>query len=85
LLLGFGSLYVANGLVIGWRDAYDVTVAITSPAATSSPALAWFLSVAGWLVAPGLAGAVAGYVVSASISARRRTPMRELFRDGDDE
>jgi hypothetical protein len=70
----FLLVYVANGLVIGWRDAYDVTLAIISPAQTSSPLLAWVLSVAGWLVAPGLAGAVAGYVISAEIEARRREP-----------
>jgi Family of unknown function (DUF6313) len=85
LLLGFGAIYVANGLVIGWRNAYDVSVAIISPAATSSPVLAWFLSIAGWLLAPGLAGAVAGYVVSTSISARRKTPIDRLFSDADDE
>jgi hypothetical protein len=41
--------------------------------------LAWFLSVAGWLVMPGVAGAVAGYVVSDSIASRRSRPLDEQF------
>jgi hypothetical protein len=47
--------------------------------------LAWSLSLAGWLVAPGVAGAVAGYVISSAIEARRRRPIDGLFaEDGDD-
>ena len=55
-LVTFTALFVANGLVIGWRNAYDVTLSITSPAATTSPVLAWPLSLAGWLVGPAVAG-----------------------------
>lgn len=84
-ILGFGGLFVANGLMIGWRDAYDVALAITSPAATSSPVLAWFLSVAGWLLAPGLAGAVAGHVISTSITSRRSRPIDRVFPSADDD
>lgn len=85
ILSGYVSLYVASGLVIGWRQAYDVNIGIQSPADTSAPVLAWFLSVAGWLVAPGVAGAVAGYVVSASIASRRKRPVdRRIFPEADD-
>ncbi|MFU8875517.1 DUF6313 family protein [Micromonospora sp. SL4-19] len=80
-LVAYGLLFVLNGLIIGWRSAYDVNIGITSPAATASPALAWPLSIAGWLVAPGIAGAVAGYVVSSSIRSRRRKRIDNLFRE----
>lgn len=99
VLVAFGLLYVATGVVVGWRDAYDVCLGIESPAKTSAPVLAWFLSVAGWLVMPGVAGAVAGYVVSDSIGSRRsrslgdsfpgsgitRNDLREILRELDDE
>lgn len=81
----FMVLYVVNGFVIGWQQAYDVTLAIISPGQTRSPALAWSLSLAGWLVAPGVAGAVAGYVISTGIESRRRAPLDQIFGDdGDD-
>jgi uncharacterized membrane protein YedE/YeeE len=66
------ALYVAGGIVIGWRTAYDVTLGITSPADTSAPILAWVLSLGGWLVAPSIAGVVAGHVVTTYIERRRR-------------
>lgn len=77
-------LYAANGLVIGWRVSYDVLLAITSPAATSCPILAWALSILGWLIGPAVAGAVAGHIITASINARRVLPVGQLFgKDGD--
>jgi hypothetical protein len=84
ILLGYAALYLANGLMIGWRQAYDVNIGVTSPAATTSPALAWVLSLAGWLVAPGIAGAVAGFVISSYIASRRQTPVSRLFTSDDD-
>jgi hypothetical protein len=63
-LAAFAGLFVVNAVVIGGRVAYDVTVQIDSPWDTSSPALALPLSLAGWLVVTGFAGAVAGYVVT---------------------
>ncbi len=54
-----------------------------SPADTGSPVLAWFLSVAGWLIGPAVAGAVAGSVVNAAIGARRRKPVDQLFTEID--
>ncbi|MER5425347.1 DUF6313 family protein [Streptosporangium roseum] len=85
ILAVFGLLFAVNGLTIGWRRAYDVTIGITSPADTSIPVLAWFLSVAGWLLAPGIAGAVAGYVVSDAIGARRTRPLDDFFPEAGDE
>lgn len=81
LLVAFAALYVANGLLIGWKTAYDVTIGITSPGdgRVSVPVLAWFLSVAGWLAAPAVCGAVAGAVISVAITGRRRRPLSEVL------
>jgi len=80
--MAFTALFVANGLVIGWRNAYDVMLAITSPAATKSPILAWPLSLAGWLAGPAVvAAAVIGYMITAGIEGRRKNPLGELFRE----
>ena len=82
VLMAFTALFVANGLVIGWRPAYDVMLAITSPAATKSPILAWPLSIAGWLAGPAVvAAAVIGYMITAGIEGRRKKPLGELFRE----
>jgi hypothetical protein len=64
ILAAFVGLYVANAVVFGGRVAYDVSVQIRSPWDTVSPWLALPLSIAGWLVVTGFAGAVAGYVVT---------------------
>jgi hypothetical protein len=85
LVAGLGLLYMANGLAIGWRRAYDVSIGITSPADTGVPALAWPLSVAGWLLVPGIAGAVAGYVVSDAIKVRRSKPLEDVQTEAGDE
>jgi len=79
ILVGFSVLYVANGIILGWRTAYEVCIGIVSPAATGVPVLAWFLSIIGWLLVPGLAGAVAGYVVTTMTTERRTKPIERLF------
>lgn len=81
LLALFVLLYVANGKVIGWRMAYDVMIGITSPGdeRVSSPALAWLMSIAGWLAAPAVFGAVAGVVISVAIDSRRHRPISEVL------
>ena len=77
------GLYVASGLTIGWKDAYDVMIGITSPGAVHAPVLSWFLSVAGWLAAPAVFGAVAGIVIDAATKDRRQRPMSEVVtKDG---
>jgi hypothetical protein len=81
VLFAFTMLYVANGMAIGWKNAYDVTIGIKSPGhhSISAPALAWLLSVAGWLAAPAVCGAVAGVVISVAIRSRRRRPIGEAL------
>lgn len=81
LLAGFAVLYAANVAVIGGRRTYDVTVGITSPGdpAITAPALAWPLSIAGWLAAPAVFGAVAGVVISLAVGNRRRRPIADVL------
>lgn len=85
ILLIYAVLFVANGIAIGWRHAYDVSIGIASPADFRLPVLAWFLSVAGWLLVPAVVGGIAGYVVSDAITSRRTRSPEEIFSQGDDE
>lgn len=87
LTAAFGVLYAVNGLANSWGVAYDVALAIVSPRepVVEHHTLAWLLSLAGWLVAPGIAGAFAGYVIGSQIDGRRTEPLDSLFvEDGDD-
>jgi len=82
----FAALYVTSGVVIGWRTTYDVAIGITSPGdrSVTVPALAWPVSLAGWLAAPAVFGAVAGVVISVAIADRRQRSIGEVLgADGD--
>ncbi|MFF7764209.1 DUF6313 family protein [Streptomyces griseorubiginosus] len=79
-LLGFAVLYVAGGAVLGWSAAYELLVAIKSPADTSCRPLAWLLSVAGWLLMPAFVGGVTGYLVSRQVENRRKQSAEDLLR-----
>jgi hypothetical protein len=70
----FAGLFVANGYLNGWQRAYDICLAIISPAQTGIRYswLAFLLSATGWLIVPVLAGAVVGYVVGSSLDRRRK-------------
>ena len=83
LLLGFTVIYVVSGLLLGWAETYNVLLAITSPADAPFPVLAWIVSIIGWLAAPAITGAVAGYIVSAQIANRRTRPISELYPEGE--
>ena len=70
VLLSCAVLFCFNGFVLGWGKAYEISALIASPwevADGSHPDWVWFpallLSIAGWLVVTGFAGAVAGYMV----------------------
>ena len=84
VVAAFAVLYVANGLAIGWRTTYDVTIGVTSPGdeQVAVPLLAWFLSVAGWLAAPALAGAVAGTIIGRAVSGRRQQSILDVLTTG---
>jgi hypothetical protein len=78
-------LFIVNGGVNGWGNAYDVAIGIASPTTAVSPITAWPLSVAGWLLVPGVSGAVAGYIVTDFIARRRTQRVDELFPWADDD
>jgi hypothetical protein len=75
-------IYLVNGLVNGWATAYDLLVNVDSPFEAPVPVLAWFLSFSGWLLVPGLAGAVAGYIISDFADGRRSDPVSEVLSRG---
>jgi uncharacterized protein DUF6313 len=86
LVVLYAALFTINGFLIGWQTAYDVTLAIDSPGDVTSAHTtfwAWPLSVAGWLAMPGVAGAVAGYVVNSSITRRRSSSITDKYAIGD--
>ncbi|MFI1840379.1 DUF6313 family protein [Streptomyces olivaceoviridis] len=62
-----GALYVLNGFLIGWANAYDVMTGITSPKAVHPQWCAWLLSLTGWAAIPAVIGAAAGYVITEQI------------------
>lgn len=82
IVVGFGLLYLVNVLAVGGRTAYDLTVQIVSPWDTPYPWLTLPLSVAGWLVVTGFAGAVAGYVVTDVADNRNIERLRGKPRTG---
>jgi hypothetical protein len=75
----YAAIYIANGFVIGWTEAYRVNISIDAPTDTTAPALAWFLSVAGWLIVPVLTGAVAGYLVNSYIGRWRSGKIEDVI------
>ncbi|MFE6808613.1 DUF6313 family protein [Streptomyces sp. NPDC057681] len=62
-----GALYVLNGFLIGWANAYDVMTGITSPSGVHPQWCAWPLSLTGWAAIPAVIGAAAGYVITEQI------------------
>ncbi|AEV85019.1 hypothetical protein ACWT_3995 [Actinoplanes sp. SE50] len=77
----FLALYVTNGLVNCWRTTYDVTIGVISPGdhAVAVPALAWPLSVAGWLATPAIVGAAIGITIERAITARRSRSITDVL------
>ncbi|MFF0398882.1 DUF6313 family protein [Streptomyces sp. NPDC005248] len=73
------GLYVLNGFLIGWANAYDVITGITSPAATRPQWCAWPLSLAGWAAIPAIIGAAAGYVITEQIQAHHARDLSDVL------
>ncbi|MFD8619322.1 DUF6313 family protein [Streptomyces sp. NPDC059513] len=64
-------LFATNGMLLGWADAYDVLIGITSPAEADSQWAAWPLSVVGWAAIPAFVGGTVGYLVTVQIQAHQ--------------
>ncbi|WP_225824127.1 DUF6313 family protein [Streptomyces naphthomycinicus] len=76
-----GALYVLDGFLIGWANAYDVMVGITSPAAVRPQWCAWPLSLAGWAAIPAVIGSAAGYVITEQIHAHHAREMDDVLAE----
>ncbi|MFE6838574.1 DUF6313 family protein [Streptomyces sp. NPDC057705] len=74
-----GALYVLNGLLIGWADAYEVLIGITSPAEVRPQWCAWPLSLTGWAAIPAIIGAAASYVITAQIQTHHARELSDVL------
>ncbi|MGW5931895.1 DUF6313 family protein [Streptomyces anulatus] len=74
-----GALYVLNGFLIGWANAYNVVAGITSPADVRPQWCAWPLSLIGWAVVPAVIGAAAGYVITEQIQAHHSRELGDVL------
>ncbi|MFJ8770153.1 DUF6313 family protein [Streptomyces clavifer] len=72
------ALYVLNGVLIGWGDAYDVLIGITSPSAVRPQWCAWPLSLTGWAAIPAIVGGSAGYVITRQIQAHHARELSDV-------
>ncbi|MCX5357355.1 DUF6313 family protein [Streptomyces sp. NBC_00124] len=73
------ALYVLNGFLIGWANAYGVLTGITSPAAVRPQWCAWPLSLIGWAAIPAIIGAAAGYVITEQIQAHHARELSDVL------
>jgi hypothetical protein len=73
------GLYVLNGFLIGWANAYDVLTGISSPAAVRPQWCAWLLSLTGWAAIPAVIGAAAGYVITEQIQAHHARELNDVL------
>jgi hypothetical protein len=74
-------IYVVDSFLIGWADAYEILVGITSPANVPYPLASWVTSLAGWLIIPAIIGGAAGYLVDRQIDARRSRDKEDLVAE----
>ncbi|MER6206365.1 DUF6313 family protein [Streptomyces sp. NPDC001642] len=75
----FVLLYGAGAAFLGWRASYEVLVGLSAPGETRYPSYAYALCLADWLLVPAFIGAVAGYLVTGQIDARRRLSEAEVL------
>ncbi|MGW4676267.1 DUF6313 family protein [Streptomyces sp. NPDC004324] len=75
----FILLYAMGAGLLGWQAAYEVLVGLSSPSETRHPTYAYVLCLAGWLLVPAFIGAIAGYLVTEQIDARRRLGEAEVL------
>ena len=79
MLATCGALYVLNGFLIGWANAYDVMAGITSPSDVHSQWCAWPLALTGWAAIPAIIGAAAGYLISEQIQAHHARELNDVL------
>ncbi|OEJ21835.1 hypothetical protein AR457_41170 [Streptomyces agglomeratus] len=84
MILIIAGLYLANGFLIGFGDTWEILVSPSSEK-EEYPALAWPLSVVGWLIVPALVGGISGYVVTQQTDRRRARPLKQLMQDLEEE
>ncbi|WP_141754371.1 DUF6313 family protein [Streptomyces agglomeratus] len=84
VILIIAGLYLANGFLIGFGDTWEILVSPSSEK-EEYPALAWPLSVVGWLIVPALVGGISGYVVTQQTDRRRARPLKQLMQDLEEE
>ncbi|MFJ1975269.1 DUF6313 family protein [Streptomyces sp. NPDC087903] len=75
------GLYLLNGFLIGWANAYDVVTGITSPSAVHAQWCAWPLSLAGWAAIPAIIGAAAGYIITEQIQAHHARELGDVLEE----
>ncbi|MFE7115534.1 DUF6313 family protein [Streptomyces sp. NPDC057654] len=73
------GLYVLNGFLIGWANAYEVMTGITSPVAARHQWCAWPLSVIGWAAIPAMIGGAAGYIITEQIQAHQARELSDVL------
>jgi len=73
------GVYLAGAAILGWNAAFEVLTGITAPQATKTPAIAYVLSLFGWLLVPALVGAAAGYLVTRQIDSRRSRSIEDII------
>lgn len=81
MLAACGVLYVLNGFLIGWANAYDVMLGITSPTGVRPQWCAWPLSLIGWAAIPAIVGATAGYVITEQIQAHHARELSDVLSE----
>lgn len=81
MLAACTTLFVLNGLLIGWTSAYEVMTGIASPATVHPQWCAWPLSLTGWAALPAVVGAAAGYVITEQIQAHHARGLSEVIEE----
>ncbi|MEV8086348.1 DUF6313 family protein [Streptomyces nigra] len=66
------ALFVVNGVLDGWVNAYNLLVGIDSPGDAKTKWCAWLLSATGWAAVPAFIGGFVGYLVTQQIDSHRQ-------------
>ncbi|MFI8449056.1 DUF6313 family protein [Streptomyces erythrochromogenes] len=75
------ALFVVNGVLLGWVQAYEVLIGITSPAKAEPAWCAWPLSIVGWAAIPAFVGGTAGYLITSQIQTHQSRTMDDVLEE----